>query len=103
MQEKHNVRLGPKSQTTIQIQLNEGQYVMFVSNPDASHRFTWIHGTVKKLLNNDRSALIQVTIFGKFIMRNRIHIKASSLTPDEFKEYKKQNDSTVLMQCSKPI
>ena len=32
MQEKHNARLGPKSQTTFQMQLNEGQYVMSVSN-----------------------------------------------------------------------
>ena len=43
MQEKHNARLGPKPQTIIQMQLNEGQYVMFVSNPDASHGFTWTH------------------------------------------------------------
>ena len=96
MQEKHNARLGPKSQIIIQMQLNEGQYVMFVSNPDASHGFTWTHGTVKKLLNNCRSALIQLTISGKFIMRNRIQIKVSSLTPAEFEEYKKQNDPTVL-------
>ena len=42
MQEKHNSRLGPKSQkNTIQMLLNEGQYVMLVSNPDASHGFTW--------------------------------------------------------------
>ena len=88
MQEKHNARLGPKSQTTIQMQVNEGQHVMFVSNPNASHGFTWTHGTVKKLLNNGRSALILLTISGKFIMRNRIHIKSSSLTPVEFKGYK---------------
>ena len=37
-----------------------------------------------------------LTISGKFITRNRIHIKVSSLTPDEFKGYKKQNDSTAL-------
>ena len=37
IQEKQNGRLGPTSQTTIQMQLNDGQYVMFVSNPDASH------------------------------------------------------------------
>ena len=71
MQEKHNVTLDPKSQTTIQMQLNEGQYVVFVSNPYASHGFTLTHGTVKKSLNNSRSALIQLTIFGKFILRNR--------------------------------
>ena len=29
-------------------------------------------------------------------MRNRIHIKVSSLAPVDFKEYKKQNDSTAL-------
>ena len=38
------------------------------------------------------SALIQLTISGKFKMRNRIHIKVSCLTPHEFKEYKKQNN-----------
>ena len=54
MQEKCNTRLGQKSQTTTQMQLNKGQYVMFVSNLDASHGFTWTHGTVKKLPNNDR-------------------------------------------------
>ena len=32
---------------------------MFISNPDVSHGFTWTHGTVKKLLNNGRSALSQ--------------------------------------------
>ena len=96
MQEKHNATLGPKSQTTIQMQLSEGQYVTFVSNPDASHGFTWTYGIVKKLLNNGKPALIQLTVSGNFIMRNRIHIKVSSLTPIEFKEYKKQNDSTTL-------
>ena len=55
-QKKHNATLGLKSQTTIHMQLNEGQYVMFSPNPDASHGFTWMHGTVKKLLNNSRSA-----------------------------------------------
>ena len=96
MQEKCIARPGVKSQPTIQIQLNEGQYVIFVSNPDASHRFTWTHGTVKKVLNNSRSAMIQLTIPGKFLIRNRIHIKVSSLTPVEFKEYKKKNDSAAL-------
>ena len=43
MQEKHNARLGPKSLTASQMQLNEGQYVMLVSNPDASHGFTWTY------------------------------------------------------------
>ena len=38
----------PKSQTTTQMQPNEDQYVMFVSNADASHVFTLTHGTVKK-------------------------------------------------------
>ena len=80
MQEKHNVRLAPKSQATILMQLNEGQYAMFVSNLDASHGFTWTHGTLKKLQNSGRSALIQLTISGKLIMRSRIHIKVSSLT-----------------------
>ena len=99
LQEKYNARLGPKSQSTIQMQLNEGQYVMFVSNQDASPGFTWTFG--KKLLNNCRSALIQSTTCGKFITSNRIYIKVSSLTPVKFKEYKKQNDSTVLNAMSK--
>ena len=30
--EKHNAKLGPISQTTTQMQLNEGQYVMFGSS-----------------------------------------------------------------------
>ena len=96
MPEKHNARLGPKSPTTIQIQLNEGQYVMFVSNPDTSHGFTWTHGTVKELLNNGRSAVIQLTISGKLIQSNRIYITVSSLTPVEFQKYKKQNNSIEL-------
>ena len=96
IKEEHNARLGPKSQTTIQMKLNEGQYVMFVSNPDASHGFTWTHRTVKKLLNNSRSALIQSTLSGKCMMRKRTQITVSSLNPVEFKEYKKQNDSTTL-------
>ena len=69
---------------------------MFVSNPDTCHGFTWTHGTIKKLLNYGRSVLIQLTISERFIMRNRIHIKVSRLIPVEFKEYKKQNDSTAL-------
>ena len=69
---------------------------MFVSNSDACHGFTQTCGTVKKLLNNGRSVLRQSPISGKFTMRNRIHIKVSSLTPVEFKEYKKQNDPTAL-------
>ena len=69
---------------------------MFVSNLDTSHGFTGTQGMVKKLANNGRSALIQSTISGKLITRNRIHIKVSTLTPVEFKEYKKQNDSNGL-------
>ena len=66
MQEKHNARLGPKSQTTTQMQLNEGQDVMFVSNPwTPLIGFTWTHGTVKKLLNNGRSVLIHVDYLWK--------------------------------------
>ena len=45
MQEKCNAELGPDLQTTIQLQLNEGQYVMFVS---------WTCGTIRKLLNNGK-------------------------------------------------
>ena len=78
------------------MQLNEGHYAIFVSNTDACHGFTWTYGTVKKLLNNGRSALVQSTISRKIIIRNRSLIKVSSLTPVEFKEYKKQNDSTAL-------
>ena len=69
---------------------------MFISNPDACHGFTGTHVTVKKLLNNGKSVLIQSAISGEFILRTRIHTKASRLTPVEFKECKKENDSTAL-------
>ena len=88
VQEKYNTRLGPKSPTTVEMQLNECQYVMCVASPDASHGFTWNHGTIKKLLNNGISGLIQLIISGKFIMGNRVHIKVSSLTTDDVKNMK---------------
>ena len=58
----------------------------------------WTHGTVVNMGNqnhHDRSYVIQLTINGRHISRNRWHIRPTTVTADKFLQYQYNKQSSI--------